>query len=100
MTAIEQRTSHYSTRFVACADTRRQHTRVPWQDQHAWKPEDNLHQVSVWRRGMMVPACLQAVVRFEGCQAVLQKGLPEAEAATPSAEVQFKLQEVPSIARP
>lgn len=47
---------------------------------------------------MAVSACLQALVKFEGCQAILQKGLPEVEAATPSAEMQTKLQEVPSSA--
>lgn len=47
---------------------------------------------------MAANACLQALVKFEGCQAILQKGLPEAETATPNAELQTKLQEVPSSA--
>ena len=41
-----------------------------------------------------VHAPLQALVKFEGCQAALQKGLPGAEAATPDAEMQSKLQGV------
>lgn len=47
---------------------------------------------------MAANACLQALVKAEGCQAILQKGLPEAEAAIPSTEMQSKLQEVPSSA--
>lgn len=43
-------------------------------------------------------ACLQALVKFEGCEAILQKSLPEAEAALPNTEMQTKLQEVPSNA--
>lgn len=47
---------------------------------------------------MAVNACLQALVKFEGCEAILQKSLPEAEAALPNTEMQTKLQEVPSNA--
>lgn len=48
----------------------------------------------------IVHACLQALVKFEGCQAILEQAIPEAEAATPSAEMQLKLQEVPTILQP
>ena len=47
---------------------------------------------------MAVNVCLQALVKLEGCQAILQENLPEAEAATPNPEMQTKLQEVPSSA--
>ena len=54
------------------------------------------HNFVCWFEMMAVNACLQALVKFEGCQAILQKGLSEAEAAIPNPEMQAKLQEVPS----